>query len=61
VARRIRVADAVRELPEAPWMTGGSEPEGGCGRAEYASVFLGELCQRVCQEEMACYRAFDLW
>ena len=36
VMRRTRVAEAVREPPAAPTMTGGSFPEGGEGRARNA-------------------------
>src|SRR5216684_1900632 len=49
----MRVAEAVREPPAAPSMTGGCFPEGGDGRARYAWVRLSALCHLPCHAEMA--------
>jgi len=44
VIRRMRVAEAVREPPAAPSITGGSFPEGGDGMVRYDWVRLSVLC-----------------
>jgi hypothetical protein len=59
--RRTSVAQAVREPPAAPAMTGGSLPKGGEGRARNAWERLSELCHRACQAEKAISFVLDRW
>jgi hypothetical protein len=58
---RMRVAEALREPPAAPMMTGGRSPEGGVGRARYAWVRLSALCHLACHASMASCLDVACW
>ncbi len=59
--RHMSMADAVRDPPTAPAMTGGNFPVGGNGSVRYACVRLSAVCHLACHAEMANCLVVAFW